>query len=136
MSIAQIFVGTLLSIVLIGVTNDYAAADADYPARPITLIVPFATGGPTDVVARIIGRHWLQRSTRPALCKPRRSREMRSGGKGWRRRRRTVEPRKSSCLPSPRIFEAVFQLLDAMSGVRLVPLAEAGDAVGGLAATI
>ena len=67
MSIAQIFVGTLLSIVLIGVTNDYAAADADYPARPITLIVPFATGGPTDVVARIIGRHMAGTLGQPIL---------------------------------------------------------------------
>jgi tripartite-type tricarboxylate transporter receptor subunit TctC len=28
-----------------------------YPARPITMIVPFAAGGPTDVVARIVGEH-------------------------------------------------------------------------------
>ena len=28
-----------------------------FPTRPITMIVPFAAGGPTDVVARIVGDH-------------------------------------------------------------------------------
>src|ERR687884_365258 len=28
-----------------------------YPARPITMIVPFAAGGPTDVIARIVSDH-------------------------------------------------------------------------------
>jgi tripartite-type tricarboxylate transporter receptor subunit TctC len=28
----------------------------NYPARPITLIVPFPAGGPTDVIARVIGQ--------------------------------------------------------------------------------
>jgi tripartite-type tricarboxylate transporter receptor subunit TctC len=34
-----------------------AASAQDYPTRPITIIVPFAAGGPTDLVARIVGDH-------------------------------------------------------------------------------
>jgi len=34
-----------------------AAAQGPYPNKAITVIVPFAAGGPTDVVARIIGEH-------------------------------------------------------------------------------
>ncbi len=34
-----------------------AAAQSDYPTRPITVIVPFAAGGPTDTVTRIVGEH-------------------------------------------------------------------------------
>jgi tripartite-type tricarboxylate transporter receptor subunit TctC len=29
---------------------------ADYPTKPITLIIPFSAGGPTDTVGRLIGR--------------------------------------------------------------------------------
>ena len=33
-----------------------AAVAQDYPTRPITVIVPFAAGGPTDTVTRLIGQ--------------------------------------------------------------------------------
>ncbi|MFO1068735.1 MAG: tripartite tricarboxylate transporter substrate-binding protein [Geminicoccaceae bacterium] len=36
-----------------------ASAD-DYPSRPITMIVPFAAGGPTDTVARLIAEPMTQ----------------------------------------------------------------------------
>ena len=31
-----------------------------YPTRSITVIVPFAAGGPTDVIARIVTGHMAQ----------------------------------------------------------------------------
>src|SRR5262249_7058540 len=33
------------------------AAAQTYPVRPITIIVPFAAGGPTGVLARVVGEH-------------------------------------------------------------------------------
>src|SRR6184192_104082 len=39
----------LTSAALIG-----AAAAQDYPAKPITMIVPYAAGGPTDTVGRVV----------------------------------------------------------------------------------
>jgi tripartite-type tricarboxylate transporter receptor subunit TctC len=43
----------------------------DYPTRAITMIVPFAAGGPTDVVARIVTGHMpasARSPIRPANC--------------------------------------------------------------------
>jgi len=49
-NVLLIIMGSLLANLMLN-----APARAEYPDRSITLIVPFAAGGPTDVVARIIG---------------------------------------------------------------------------------
>jgi tripartite-type tricarboxylate transporter receptor subunit TctC len=43
-----------LLFALCGISAAFAQSAADFPSRPVKLIVPFAAGGPTDVVARIL----------------------------------------------------------------------------------
>ncbi|KAB0264346.1 tripartite tricarboxylate transporter substrate-binding protein [Microvirga brassicacearum] len=44
-----------LALAAFGLATSAAQAQGNYPQRPITMIVPFAAGGPTDVIARIVG---------------------------------------------------------------------------------
>jgi tripartite-type tricarboxylate transporter receptor subunit TctC len=44
-----------------------SAAAQDYPSRPIVMIVPFAAGGPTDVVARILAEGMRASLGQPVL---------------------------------------------------------------------
>jgi tripartite-type tricarboxylate transporter receptor subunit TctC len=48
---------TFLLVLAAAVGLAAGVAQAAYPERPITMIVPFAAGGPTDVVARIVSEH-------------------------------------------------------------------------------
>ena len=43
-----------LALAVAGITGAWAD---NYPSKPITLIVPFPAGGPTDTVARLISEH-------------------------------------------------------------------------------
>ena len=41
------------------------AAAQPYPSRPVTVVVPFPAGGPSDVVARIVAEQMGKFSVRP-----------------------------------------------------------------------
>jgi tripartite-type tricarboxylate transporter receptor subunit TctC len=47
----------LIAAAALGLAASGAQAQPNWPTRPITMIVPFAAGGPTDVVARIVSEH-------------------------------------------------------------------------------
>ena len=44
-----------------------AARAENFPSRPITIIVPFAAGGPTDTLARILGEHMRASLGQPVI---------------------------------------------------------------------
>ncbi len=44
--------GAMLACVLVG---PHSATAQSYPTRPVTMIIPFAAGGPTDVLGRVVG---------------------------------------------------------------------------------
>jgi tripartite-type tricarboxylate transporter receptor subunit TctC len=52
--------GRFLAAVLAFVAGLGAAVAQPYPSRPITMVVPFAAGGPTDTLARILGERLRQ----------------------------------------------------------------------------
>ena len=44
-----------------------AKAEAPFPSRPITLVVPFAAGGPNDVMSRIVSEHMSRTLGQPII---------------------------------------------------------------------
>jgi tripartite-type tricarboxylate transporter receptor subunit TctC len=65
-----------LGLACAGVCLAAPAAAADYPSRPIRLVVGFAAGGPTDIFARVMGQHLAQRLGQQVIV------ENRPGGGG------------------------------------------------------
>src|SRR5215470_16484659 len=44
------------ALVAAGVAFGVSASAQEWPTRPITMVVPFAAGGPTDIVGRVIAQ--------------------------------------------------------------------------------
>lgn len=51
---------SLLSLLLASLAAPAALAQAAYPAKPVRLVVPFAAGGPNDVMARVLAQRLSQ----------------------------------------------------------------------------
>jgi tripartite-type tricarboxylate transporter receptor subunit TctC len=56
-----------ISVLVVSALARGIAAAQTYPVRPITIIVPFAAGGPTDVLARVLGEHIRANLGQPVL---------------------------------------------------------------------
>ena len=58
--------GTFATAALL-VAGAPAVSAADYPSRPIRIVVPYAAGGSTDVIARMVGERLSQRLGQAAI---------------------------------------------------------------------
>jgi len=58
---------TMTAIAAVALAGVSPAAAQAYPSRPITIVVPFAAGGPTDVLSRVLGERFRAALGQPVL---------------------------------------------------------------------
>ena len=56
-----------LAAALIALAFAAGASAQTYPARPVTVIVPFSAGGATDTLARFLGEKLRERLNQPII---------------------------------------------------------------------
>jgi len=61
--------GAVLLAGTAGAANAQTAAS--FPVKPVKLVVPFAPGGPNDILARIVGQKWNEAWGHPAIIENR-----------------------------------------------------------------
>ena len=67
-----------------------ALAQDKYPSRPIKILVPYAPGGATDIVARVLGDRLRDRSGHPSWSRTSPAPTASSRSRRWRARRPTA----------------------------------------------
>ncbi len=65
--IKRVLFGSMAGIILACAIATSAQPDRPYPARPITLIVPYGAGGPLDILTRIVGERMRLSLGQPIL---------------------------------------------------------------------
>jgi len=61
------FLRNLFTLACAATLTTGAYAQADWPSKPIRLVVPFPAGGPTDTVSRVVGQELSQRLGKPVV---------------------------------------------------------------------
>jgi tripartite-type tricarboxylate transporter receptor subunit TctC len=61
----RILVAALAAVAASGLVR--SASAQTFPSRPVTLVVPYAAGGPTDTIARIVGERMAQSLAQPVV---------------------------------------------------------------------